>query len=100
MSMMMGEQPPGLGGLAAMLGGQAPPPGPQQGGEEGPIQILKKMLALADQYRSAEPDEGDKAVVAKIVPLLQQLLAKDQADRDKLLGGAGAAMRRLGRGGQ
>ena len=78
-------------------GHMMPPPGmpasiphPEQGGdaEAQPIDLLKQMIDLAKQYVDVEPDEEDKATMTKVLSTLQQYLAKDQADRAKLLGDA------------
>lgn len=74
---------------------QGPPPGPPQGPQgggspaEGPaLQVLKQMIQLAHQYMQVEPDQEDKATMAKVLMMLQQYLAKDQADQDNMMGGA------------
>lgn len=78
------------------LGGpQGPPPGPPtqgppQGGPSGseraPIQILKQMIDLANQYMQVEPDAEDKATMAKLLQTLHQYLAKDQQDTAQAIG--------------
>ena len=86
----MAAAAPDIGSLLASLGGApaGPPPGPPQGGSEAePIRILKQMISLANQYLGVEPDEEDKATMAKLLATLQQYLAKDQKDQDQMLGG-------------
>lgn len=66
--------------------------GPQAGSsaEDDPISILRQMIEAAQAYMQAEPDEVDKGTMAKILAQLQAVIAKDQADRDKLLGNPAA----------
>ena len=93
---------PDLSQLAQLGGPPAGPPEDQGGGEDNPVEILKQMLELADQYRGVEPDEEDKASMEQARTLLQQLLAKDQKEKDGLLQGKaspGALRRVLGSGG-
>lgn len=98
---------PDLQALAQMGGppdaGGPPPGGPDdESTEQGAIDILKQMLELADQYRGVEPDEEDKASMEQARTLLQNLLAKDQKEKDGLLQGKaspGALRRVLGTGG-
>lgn len=59
------------GGMAA----GAPP-----ANEAKPTEILDAMLQLATLYRAVEPDQQDKLAMEKVSTLVQQLLAKDQAD--------------------
>lgn len=81
-ALMGGGPPPDMGG-----GTPVPAVGPGGGSpEDEPISILQQMLQLAQQYQGVEPDEQDKAVVAQLMAGIQKLLAKDQADRDKMLG--------------
>ena len=56
--------------------------------------LIDQILALAEQYLQVEPDEEDKFTMEKLKSTLQQYLAKDQADSEKLLGG-GALSRTL-----
>lgn len=88
--------------LSALTGpsdyGQGPPDQPDQGGGDS-VSILEQMLQLADQYRQVEPDQEDKSVMEQARTLLQNLLAKDQKDKDGLLQGKtspGALRRVLG----
>lgn len=80
------------GGAGAGGGGMMPGAPPDQGStggaspEDSPIEILRQMIDLANQYLQAEPDEVDKSQVAKILAQLQSVIAKDQADRDKVAG--------------
>lgn len=76
-----GGPPPGMGG--------PPPPDPGGGGspEDKPVDILKQMIELAQNYMQAEPDEEDKATMAKVLANLQQYLAKDQQERDQAMAG-------------
>ena len=89
----MSAAAPDLASLLGSLGGSpggapaGPPSDPQGGSEDQPIAILKQMIDLGNQYLGVEPDEADKATMAKLLATLQQYLAKDQADKDALLGG-------------
>ena len=78
-----GGPPPDAGG--------APPPGgpPSGGGDPGQaLDLIKQIVDLVQQYLQAEPDEEDKLQGAKLLQLAQQLLAKDQQDRDQAMGGS------------
>lgn len=71
---------------------QGPPPGPptdqpDQAGTGDPLEILQSMVDAAQQYIGVEPDHEDKAVMTKILALVQGLFAKDQKDRDQAMGG-------------
>lgn len=81
--------PPGLlEGLTQGLGQGAPQGPPGQGGpEDQPVDLLKQMIDLAKSYLDVEPDEEDKATMTKVLQLLQQYLAKDQADQQAAMGG-------------
>lgn len=73
--------------LAGLAGG---PPDQGQDPSQGsgdPLDILSQMLDLADQYRSAEPDEEDRLEMEKARTLLQNLLAKDQKEQDGMMQG-------------
>lgn len=89
--------------IAQLLGGMmgqgpgpegAPPGGlpeggtPQDTGGGQPIDLLKEIIGLVQQYLQAEPDEEDKLQGTKLLQLAQQLLAKDQQDRDAAMGGS------------
>lgn len=82
--------------MLAMLG-QDQGPSPQGGSEDDAVSILEQMLQLADQYRQVEPDQEDKATMEQARTLLQNLLAKDQKDKDGLLQGKASpgALRRV-----
>lgn len=83
--------------IASLLhGGGAPPfqpgaPAQDSPNERVPIQILKQMIALSQQYIHAEPDAQDKATMAQIAAKLHSYLAKDQADTQQVLGSPAAA---------
>lgn len=75
-------------GLAS-AGPQLPLASPTQGGmaagapptnEAKPAEILDAMLQLATLYRAVEPDQQDKLAMERVSTLVQQLLAKDEAD--------------------
>lgn len=90
---LMGPPPPGLGGPPGLdlrppgAGGPPPPDaGPAQGGESTPIKAIHAMMDAAKGYMETEPDNGDKAVMAKLLAMLQQLLAKDEQDMRGALG--------------
>jgi hypothetical protein len=53
------------------------------------------MIQLARQYLDVEPDEEDKATMAKLLATLQQYKAKDQADMQQALGGNASVARVL-----
>ena len=82
--------------LSALAGPPGGPDSPDAPGAGDPVEILKQMLDLADQYRQAEPDEADKSSMEQARTLLQKLLAKDQQEKDGLLQGKmpPSAMRR------
>lgn len=86
--MSQGGPPPGFPGAGGPVdqGGGFPP---DQGGspEDQPIDLLKQMIDLAKSYLDVEPDEEDKATMTKVLQLLQQYLAKDQADAQAAMGG-------------
>lgn len=89
----MSAAAPDIASLLAGLGGDqsAPPqdsgtPQDQSGGQ--PIDLLKEIIGLVQQYLQAEPDEEDKLQGTKLLQLAQQLLAKDQQDRDQAMGGS------------
>lgn len=89
--------------LAAHQGGaqpQAPQPAPQEQdeSERGPIEILKQMIQLGNQFIQEEPDAADKATMAKLLATLHQYLAQEQKDAESALGG-GSATRLLRRAG-
>lgn len=60
------------------------PPGPSN--QPDPVEILDAMLKLASLYRAVEPDQQDKLTMERAATLLQQLLAKDQADQGRPAG--------------
>jgi hypothetical protein len=72
--------------LAQHSAGQAQDAAPSGGDEREPIAILKQMIDLAKQYLEVEPDEEDKATMAKTLATLQQYLGKEQADTAQALG--------------
>ncbi len=100
----MSAAAPDIGALLAQLGGGAvgqgpgpdgaPPGGLPEGGtpqdDSGgqPLDLLKEIIGLVQQYLQAEPDEEDKLQGTKLLQLAQQLLAKDQQDRDQAMGGS------------
>ena len=82
--------------IASLLGGPGgPPPGPppDMGPPPGPppdeagggdvVDVIRSMLDAAQAYLQMSTDEEDNAQMAKIVPLLQALLAKDQKDLEQ-----------------
>jgi len=84
--------PPPSGGpdLGALLGGAGAGGGPapdQGGGDADPVLILTQMMDLANKYGGVERDEEDKLTMQKIMTMIQQLKAKDQADQEAALGG-------------
>ncbi|HEY5294324.1 MAG TPA: hypothetical protein VIJ70_02455 [Gaiellaceae bacterium] len=50
---------------------------------------------MTHDYLQVEPDENDKAEMVKVALILQRLLAKDQQDKDTLMGGSSSVMRAL-----
>lgn len=100
---------PDIAGLLAQLGGgQQAGPDPSagynagqggQGSEQQPVAILDQMIQLARQYLDVEPDEEDKATMAKLLATLQQYKAKDQADMQQALGGNASVARVLRKAG-
>ena len=91
----MGEAPPGLAGLLG--GGMGGPPdqiqvaGPAPAEEEeapsAPSDILRDMLALAQQFRDGEEDDEDLLQIEKVTTLIQQLLANNQKEADGMMQG-------------
>lgn len=93
-----------LAGLASGGGGlgpDGPPPGmgappgmtpPGQG--EQPVELIRQIVDLCQQFLQAEPDEEDKLQGVKLLQLAQQLLAKDQQDKDAAMGGSNARILR------
>src|SRR5262245_6205204 len=85
--------------LAASLGGMGPgsgsaagpgmaPPAPggdtQGGGDtQDVVDLIRQMLDAAQAYLQMSTDEEDNAVMAKMIPALQALLAKDQKDLEQ-----------------
>jgi hypothetical protein len=89
-----GGAPPGAGpegtppGAPPGLPPDAGPPPDQGGGGSQPLDLLKQLVDMIQQYLQAEPDEEDKLEGAKMLQLAQKLLAKDQQDNDAAMGGA------------
>lgn len=75
-----GGPPPGMMG--------PPPAGPPAGPSGQPVDDLKGLVDLVHQLIGKEPDEEDKAVLAKCLSALQNLLAKDQREQDTAMSGA------------
>src|SRR5262245_12350463 len=77
------EQLLGGGGPGGPQG--APPGGPPPAPEEGDdvVSIIRRMLEDAQAYLQSSTDEEDNAQMAKLIPLLQALLAKDQRDLEQ-----------------
>lgn len=83
--------PPQLG--ISDPGSASPPPASAPSGQQpDPVEILDAMLQLASLYRAVEPDQQDKLTMERAATLLQQLLAKDQADRQAPTGGPLASL--------
>lgn len=66
-----------------------PPGQTDQSGQNDldPEEMLKQMLDLADEYKTSESDEEDVLAIEKVSTLIQQLLAKQQKERDGLAQG-------------
>lgn len=60
------------------------PSGPDAGAA---LDKIKEVVASIQEYLQLEPDEEDKLQGTKLLQLAQQLLAKDQADKDNAMGG-------------
>jgi hypothetical protein len=75
--------------LAAALGIGGAPPGAPGGAQPqaSPVDIVSQMIDLTQQYLQAEQDQEDLLAMQKIGTELQALLAKDQQDADKMMGG-------------
>ncbi len=71
----------------AASGAQGPTPGPPDAGGGDPVSLLQQMTDIANAYMQAEPDAEDKLQGAKILQLIHQLLAKNQADAEQQQGG-------------
>lgn len=80
--------PPQLGlmGSGPVSGPTSPPAPAPTSNEPKQVEILDAMLQLASLYRAVEPDPQDKLTMERASTLLQQLLAKDQADRQQATG--------------
>lgn len=84
----MGAQPPmgaPPGGMPPM--GGAPPAPPEEEAPGDPLEILRALIALTDEYRAVEQDEEDLLAIEKVRTLLQQLLAANQKMNDEAMGG-------------
>lgn len=78
--MAQGGPPPGL---QASPSGPAGPPSPQGG---DPVTYLKLAMEAVLKAGQAETDEEDKAALAKVFAQLQQIMAKDQKEKDAAMG--------------
>ena len=91
---------PDISTLLAGAGG-APPatitlPAEQNGGDGGQAGVLDEIRAALDavmRAHSQDRDEEDKAKYLQIAKLLQDCLAKNQADMGQALGGDGMLAR-------
>ena len=103
-----GEEGPPPGLLDSLLGGgggEAPPDEMMMGGEEeepiddealieggegeeggDPVAILRGLVADAQHYLDVEMDDEDKAEAAKVIAILQKLLARNQKQADAATG--------------
>jgi fructoselysine-6-P-deglycase FrlB-like protein len=81
----MGGPPPG------------PPPGPPGGGGSETASFLREVIQHLNGYREIEQDDEDLAAVAKVMAMLQQILAKQQKEQDAAFGSSPASkvLRRL-----
>jgi hypothetical protein len=98
-----GGMPPDMAGLLSALGGggeapaeEAPPSiteGTPGGGEEALVLALDALQDAIDN----EADQEDIQVMLQCQAKLQQILAKNQAEADKAMGGGAspAAMRKM-----
>jgi hypothetical protein len=76
--------------------GFAPPVGPPvdpslEEDVRSPIDVLRDLLDGTMEYLSVEQDEEDKEKGARILALVQQLLAVNQRQSDQLMGATPAA---------
>lgn len=83
--------------VAPALPSQGPPPGADagpagpasgtsDGGEQQPIQILKKMIGLAHTYIGTEKDAIDRQTMAKVLTTLTGYLANEQKEQEAAMG--------------
>lgn len=101
-----GGMPPDMAGLMAALGGGGAPPaeaggppapsitdGAPGGGEEALVLALDALQDAIDN----EADQEDIQIMLQCQAKLQQILAKNQAEADKAMGGGAspAAMRKM-----
>lgn len=86
-SLLANGQPPLP--LASPTQGGMSAGGPPPANEAKPIEILNAMLQLATLYRAVEPDQQDKLTMEKVSTLVQQLVAKDEADQRQTAGPQG-----------
>lgn len=99
--------PEGMASMAAPSLSVGDPTGGPVGGSMGD---QSQVTPLGEDYRSiiehvmqvmgSEQDEVDKAELAKVVALLQRILARNQQDAERALGdqGLGRLMRKAGGG--
>jgi len=99
MAAMLGGGGGGGGGLppdlAALLGGGAPPeaaegegpPLPSDGSAGGGGDTLEQAIALLDKAIAEEADHEDQQIMRQCSAKLHQILAKAQAEADKMMGG-------------
>jgi hypothetical protein len=73
--------------LLAALGGAGAAGGPPEQGPGDPVELLRQILDLADEYKSVERDEEDILVIEKVTSIVQGLLAKNQREDDGMMQG-------------
>jgi hypothetical protein len=81
--------------LAAHQQGNSPQMQPPPQAQPDPVDRLRKVIADIHAWLQVEPDEQDKVVGMKVNALLQGLIAKDQQDKDTLMGGNTSVVRAL-----
>ena len=81
--------------LAVLLRGGQPTASTPNLPAPDPVDVLRQLLSMTHDYLQVEPDENDKAEMVKVALILQRLLAKDQQDKDTLMGGSSSVMRAL-----
>ena len=94
MSVMDGGMPP-MGAMPSMMEPSV------SGGQQTPLgSDYRSIIDHVMQVMGQEQDEVDKAELAKVVALLQKILARNQQDAERALGdqGLGRLMRKAGGG--
>lgn len=68
-----------------------PQEAPAEEAPEDPVEVLRAILAGVKQYMEAEQDEEEREKGARILALVQSLIAANQKQNDQLMGASPAA---------